>query len=243
MTTKTIFAVSDVHGYCREMIRSLDKAGFDENDDNHLLVFCGDMFDRGTQNKKVFEYLESVRNKVLIRGNHEDMLLKIFERGYLADNNYFNGTAETIREFFGECSIDPRDGAINFSDQPEVKPRLKKAILGMRDYFETEKYVFTHGWLPVAEGKIMENWREASAEDWEAAHWIHWPEAYGEGLVLEDKTIVCGHVTARFADKYDVTRPLGITDIFYGKGMIAIDGETYNSGIVNVLVVEDEVDM
>ena len=52
-----IFAVSDVHGFYNEMIDALDKAGFDRNNPNHLLVSCGDNFDRGPDAVKVYEYL------------------------------------------------------------------------------------------------------------------------------------------------------------------------------------------
>ena len=59
-----IFAVSDVHGFYNEMIEALDKAGFDRNNPNHLLVSCGDNFDRGPDAVKVYEYLNNIDNCV-----------------------------------------------------------------------------------------------------------------------------------------------------------------------------------
>ena len=77
---KTIYAVSDVHGYCTELEDALFEAGFLINDDRHLLVVCGDCFDRGSESKEVFDFLNSVQNKVIVRGNHEDMLGILLEK-------------------------------------------------------------------------------------------------------------------------------------------------------------------
>jgi serine/threonine protein phosphatase 1 len=71
---KSIYAVSDIHGHCAELKKALDEAGFRINDESCLLIVCGDYFDRGVENREVFDFLCSVSNKILIRGNHEDML-------------------------------------------------------------------------------------------------------------------------------------------------------------------------
>lgn len=49
----------------------------------------------------------------------------------------------------------------------------------------------------------------------------------------ENLLIVCG-------DLFDHSRTFDDHSIFYGDGMIAIDGGTVRSGIVNVLVIEPE---
>ena len=38
---KKIFAVSDIHGNYHALINALEEAGFDENNDSHLLVVLG----------------------------------------------------------------------------------------------------------------------------------------------------------------------------------------------------------
>ena len=62
-----VFCVSDIHGHYTELINCLNKAGYDENNENHLLVVLGDLFDRGTESKKVFNYLYrlSFNNKAI----------------------------------------------------------------------------------------------------------------------------------------------------------------------------------
>ena len=67
-------------------------------------------------------------------------------------------------------------------------------VAGMSDYFETENYVFTHGWLPLAPGvtplRLAENWREADRDAWHEARWLKWLEIFRSPARLPDKTIV-----------------------------------------------------
>lgn len=39
-----LFVVSDVHSYFTEMKQALDKAGFDQNNPEHLFIGCGGLF-------------------------------------------------------------------------------------------------------------------------------------------------------------------------------------------------------
>ena len=74
---KKLFVVSDIHGHCTILSEALDRAGFDRRNPDHLLICCGDYFDRGTENMEVLQFLERLPRKILIRGNHEDMLKKL----------------------------------------------------------------------------------------------------------------------------------------------------------------------
>ena len=74
------FVTSDIHSYYEPLIEALDKAGFDKNDENHYLVVCGDCFDRGPDSARVLKYLQSLPRKVLIKGNHEQLLLDCCNR-------------------------------------------------------------------------------------------------------------------------------------------------------------------
>ena len=76
---RKLFVVSDVHGHCTLLKAALDKAGFDKDDPEHLLICCGDYFDRGDENMEVLRFFERLKHKVLLRGNHDDMLLKLLQ--------------------------------------------------------------------------------------------------------------------------------------------------------------------
>jgi serine/threonine protein phosphatase 1 len=239
-----IFAVSDVHGHYTELKWALDRAGFDENDETHIFLSCGDLFDRGKENASVYRFVKGLKRKILIRGNHEDMLCDVLKRGFLEDFEISNGTDLTVRELLGmareaesrEFDVESYDGTIReiiaFADS-------------MCHYFETEHYVFTHGWLPlVFEGQkpcIDPLWREASPSDWEIAHQLEWQQTYNVRAMLDGKTIVCGHRPASLGHLFDDTRDLNCYEPFFGEGIVAIDSGTVRSGEVYVVIIEENI--
>jgi serine/threonine protein phosphatase 1 len=235
-----IFAVSDVHGHAGLLCRALTAAGFEVGNEEHLLVCCGDCFDRGVENVAVMELLESVPNKVLVKGNHEDMLERALLRRRLTATDVYNGTDVTVESFFGAESID-RSGVLLLDEK--VKKRLLDFTGGMTDFLETDNYVFVHGWVPLRytdEGlSAREDWRCATSEEWAQARFLEWHKLYGRGLGVSGKTVVCGHRTTALAQRFDPTRQDGDTQPFRGDGVIAIDSGTVRSGKLHVLVVED----
>ena len=66
--------MSDIHGFYNEMQKALDEAGFDPKNENHWLITCGDNFDRGPYPVEVMRYLRTLPRKILVRGNHEELL-------------------------------------------------------------------------------------------------------------------------------------------------------------------------
>lgn len=240
MIKRKIFVVSDIHGNYSLLKKALDKVGFDKDDDNHLLVCCGDYFDRGHENVEVLKFFERLKHSVLLRGNHEDMLLKLLETGKVLPHNYINGTLQTLTDFFGKFSIDPVDDTIDFSGKTRTIDRLCEFINETDNYFETENYVFVHGWLPE-NCNSQEARVKASDQLWEKARWEKWIDKYNGERPLVNKTLVCGHMPVFYADKFDISRSQECVDIFYGEGIIAIDAGTCSSKQVNVLVIEDEL--
>lgn len=242
---KKIFAVSDIHGFYTELINALNQAGFDPEKEEHLLVCCGDYFDRGTENMQVLKYVERLKHKVLLRGNHEDMLLDIFETGRFKPNNYLNGTVQTINEFFGKYALDQETNTVDFSGKTRTLDRICDLFAEMQNYFETEHYVFTHGWLPTSVTDsgfaINHEWRNASYEGWKKARWTKWNDMYETCDRPRGKRIVCGHVPSFYAARFDKSRQPDDSSIFYGDGVTVIDAGTFSSGRVNVLVIEDEL--
>lgn len=237
-----MYVVSDIHGHATILKRALRKAGFDPQNSDHLLICCGDCFDRGKENRAVLEYLQSIPGKILIRGNHEDMLKRAMWRGSISSVDVRNGTTITIEEFFGEDSIDLNG---NLTLDSKICDELEQFIHTMVDYFETEHYVFTHGWIPLhldySEYRMRKDWRTASWTAWQQARFTGWNQAYQQQMTLSDKTIICGHRGTYYGNLFDPARSPHCHDPFYGKQMIAIDGLTVVSGQVNVLVLEEEI--
>lgn len=235
---RKIFVVTDVHGHYTLLKEALDKAGFHKDDPQHLLVCCGDYFDRGSENVEVLKFFERLKHCVLLRGNHEDLLLKLLQTGKVLPHNYINGTMQTLTDFFGKYAIDPVDDTIDFSGKSRTVDRICGFIEETVNYYETDKYVFVHGWLPE-KGETALQRSEASDADWAKARWVKWTEKYTGQRPLADKTLVCGHMPAFYASKFDHSRPARCGDIFYGNGLIAVDAGTNDTKQVNVLVLQE----
>lgn len=237
---KKLFVVSDPHGHYTLLKAALDKSGYDPDNEEHMIICCGDYFDRGKENTEVLKFFERQRSKALLRGNHEDLLLKLLITGKILPHHYRNGTFATLENFFGKYFIDPVDDSIDFSGKTRTVDRLCEFIEDTLNYYETKNYVFVHGWL-AADCETEKGRSLASNESWEKARWCKWTEYYNGERPLPDKTLICGHMPTFYADRFDSSRTQNDSDIFYGNGIIAIDAGTYDSGHLNVLVLEDEL--
>ena len=244
-----LFVISDTHSYFDEMKSALDEAGFDPSNENHWLIGCGDYFDRGEQSKEMYEYLVSIKRKVLVKGNHDDMMIDMLERGYPRSHDHQNGTAKTLQHLAEDTS----DKLAMFSI---VSTRFRLLYEQMVEYFETENYIFVHSWIPLIRQDDLpkhyarnrqwafdEDWRNASKESWEEARWGNPYELASRGF-KPDKTIVFGHWHTSWPRAfYDFSSKewgeRADFSIYYGDGYIGIDGCTAYTGKVNVLVLED----
>ena len=249
------FVVSDIHSYYTPLKKALDEKGFDPNDENHYLIVCGDAFDRGDESYELFKYLMRLERKILIRGNHDDLLEECCMRGWAEWHDESNGTKKTIIDIGGAGYGRP------FSECCDVTwnktARYRELLV---NYFETQNYIFVHGWIPceVYEGKpgkpwwqhnkifrYLPDWRECNDVEWESARWVNGIERALDGIIEPDKTIVCGHWHCSLGHFYDSKGKLSefrdnaVWEPWYHDGCIAIDRCTAHTGEVNVIVLED----
>ncbi len=256
-----LFVVSDVHSFYDEMKNALNDAGFDPNNEEHWLIVCGDVWDRGSWPIETMRYLSDLPRKVLVKGNHESLFQELCDRGYPGHHDYSNGTYHTVCEFGDGGGLGRSfDEACLIAHQ-----RTKGFIDSMVNYFETKNYIFVHGWIPV---KCKDNlpmhytrnrrfefnpdWRDAHYSEWEQARWLNGMDMARKGCIEPEKTIVCGHWHCSYGHMMDdmaLNGPFDCIDEFgdtaiwepyYGNGIIAIDRCTAHTGQVNVLVLEDE---
>ena len=117
----------------------------------------------------------------------------------------------------------------------------------MLDYYETDHYVFVHGWIPCARDRqggygYYSEWRDASDGEWRSARWYNGMDA--ARTCMEEKTIVCGHWHTSYGhSRYEGKGSEFGSDAdfnpYYAPGIIALDACTAHSGQVNVIVIED----
>ena len=256
------FCVSDIHGYYDQLLYALEKAGFDKNNPEHMLISCGDHFDRGRKPVEVMNYLMALPRKILIRGNHEDLLYECCERGWFKSHDESNGTIQTIDDLTAPFVIDHK---LKTGDYPDIKERCAKArrILkpfyqSLIDYYETRNYIFVHGWIPMrydfekpfaiyGEPTLFDtNWRKG---DWESARWFNGIKLALRGIIVPGKTVVCGHwhcsyghmraslKTDNWISEFEDD---AIWEPFAAEGILAIDRCTAHTGQINVVIIDDE---
>ena len=103
LKNKTYFIISDIHSFADEMICSLEKAGFDKTNKDHILIVNGDVYDRGFRSLKTYHYIKSIpkARRILITGNHDTLLKQCLEKDYPEQHDFSNGTVRTICELAG----------------------------------------------------------------------------------------------------------------------------------------------
>lgn len=254
------YVTADVHAYFAELNAALRECGYFEDTEPHKLIICGDLYDRGTEAIRLQEFLLELLAKdevILIRGNHEDLALNLLhtwnQSSYLQRHHNLNGTVDTVCQLTGFSARDV------FTKPEEVgraflqNPYIQTIIPAMVDYFETDHYIFTHGWIPCMPISIgsdqreyvpIADWRNAGAEQWNKARWINGMETAHSGITEAGKTIVCGHWHCSFGhsrynhDGGEFDNEPNFAP-YYGDGIIALDACTALSGKVNCIVVED----
>lgn len=169
------FVVADVHGYYYELINALNEKGFNPEDENHKLIVCGDLMDRGPEAVQLQKYILELmeRDKViLIKGNHEDLILDlIINIGFYTfrfrdSHHYSNGTIDTCEQLVKMSDYDVMHNPLKFVTEMVNTPFIKTIIPAMKNYFETEHYILsTDGflaWLKKACILIIQRLRSTS---------------------------------------------------------------------------------
>ena len=77
--TGKCFCLGDVHGRASAFEEVLDKCNFDRAHDT--LISLGDVCDGGRETKRCFEILETIPNKIICTGNHDEWSLNWFLMG------------------------------------------------------------------------------------------------------------------------------------------------------------------
>lgn len=242
------YIVADVHGFFDILKEALDNAGFDKNNHEHVFVSLGDLLDRGKQPRECLQFVNSLERKILIRGNHEDLMEEMLAVRYPRQHDYQNGTYYTVVDLTGKYDVDDSFTAIkNDKDYNDY-------ILSTVDYFETKTAIFVHGWIPCFYWESFngvrhdwsrnENWRDV--KDWEPYRWFNGMEAWKNGIREKDKTIFCGHWHTSFGNyRYHQSGDceFGKTadfSPFIDNGIVALDSCVAFNKKINVYVLEED---
>ncbi len=254
------YITSDIHSFYTEFRKALDEKGYFTDKEPHKIIICGDLFDRGTESAELAAFVLELMERdevILIRGNHEDLLLDLLNgwnrHSFFEMHHSTNGTIDTVCQLTGMTTADVTRNCDEVGKRLLNSDVVQKIIPSMLDYYETENYIFVHGWIPCYCSWVshfervyspVDNWRNADERLWDSARWTNGMEAAHGGIIEAGKTIVCGHWHCSFGHSHyerkcsEFDEDADFTP-YYSDGIIAIDGCTTNSGIVNCIVIED----
>lgn len=255
------FIVTDVHSFFCEMRAALDAVGFDPENPEHIFVSLGDLLDRGPDPWQCLNYVMNTlapERRILICGNHEDLIEDIMCRRYFVSIDASNGTADTVYRL-------AKDEFRTNSDMADIMtvhdmPLYNDYIKSLKNFHETQHGIFVHGWIPciphlkfsMYDGYQKEyepfasDWRTCDLETWKNARWYNGMEAWDCGVREPSKTIFCGHWHTSWAraaidqtcDPYSNNKADYLP--WERDGIVALDACTAFTHFCNCYVFEDE---
>ena len=238
--------MADIHGFYNQMKSALDEAGFDPTNENHVFVSLGDLLDRGRQPLECLKFVNALPNKVLVKGNHEDLMLDLLKRRDYYSHDIHNGTVRTLEDVthIGHYDLSVEDAYTKFETHPEWQKYINSCV----DYYETKNNIFVHGWIPCKKIQKMDgtyfeyepDWRTKSFAD---CRWYPGWNLWEDNIKEPGKTIFCGHWHCSAPNYYVHHEGKGEYDVFHpfeDIGIVCLDACTPLSGVCNCYVIEDE---
>lgn len=220
-----VYATGDVHGridLLERLLHQIEGELKDNKFERVLLIFLGDLIDRGPSSREVLDRLSNLEIKgvdlIFLTGNHEEMVLKILEGDaeFVSSWLKFGG-----KEFLESYDIDYSSISIERRSNKHLVEIMNKAMAGhvgflrsFRDAFGLGDYFFAHA--GVMPGVSLQHQIRRDLR------WIREPFLSFRGK--HEKVIVHGHTISREVDeKFN---------------RIGIDTGAYISGVLTTLVLE-----
>ena len=220
------YAVGDVHGrldLLKDMLARVEADLAEHPPRRAILLFLGDLIDRGPASCQVIEKLRTYRHPrlrpIFLMGNHEEVLLRLLagERGILASWLRFGGT-----QCLASYGVDA--AAFKSMSEREALAAIKKAIPEthrsfIADFADTVRfgdYLFVHAGIRPAVDISMQSQADL--------RWIRQPfldDDSDHGFV-----VVHGHTISETVDER--------------MNRIGIDTGAYRTGVLTGLVLEGD---
>ncbi len=216
------YVLSDIHGEYELFYGLMEKVRFSGSD---TLVCCGDMIEKGKHSVRLTKLLFSLKNAVLLTGNHEYAFLKYYW-SLMRETCDYDVVLQKLQAYF------PYDGGLldwETVDRMESLPY----------FYETESYICAHAGVPLdGEGRILPLQR-ATPEQLVYDRNFKEPDVLPRG----GKCVFFGHtptVNMGFAPRIRCYLRAGamgdkISDYY----KIHLDTGAYQSGILGCFRVED----
>ncbi len=215
------YILSDIHGEYGLFCRLMEKVGFSDGD---TLISCGDMIEKGKHSVRLIKLLFSMKNAVLLAGNHEYDFLKYYW-ALMRETRDYDLVLQKLRGYL------PDDELLDW----ETVDRLE----ALPYFYETEDYICVHAGVPLDRAGHILPLDDASPEQ------LVYDRAFKEANVLpkEEKCVFFGHTTSMsLGHGAQITRYLRegkrgdhVRDYY----KIHLDTGAWMSGVLGCFRVED----
>lgn len=184
---------SDIHGTGTKWISLMEKAKNKYPDAQ--VVYGGDYIDGRKESKETLDYIMNDKNAIVLRGNHEQMMLDFIGAG--DDLWYYNGAKSTVKSLFG------RGYSRNVAMHKLINSSYYDFISQTRMVYETKNIIFVHAGYPL-EGQQY----EMNDYLWVRETYWYRPNNSNDFNIFShnttNKTIVTGHTpTCLISGKYE----------------------------------------
>ena len=201
------YAISDIHGGNQQLIVLLPALNIQSDD---TLIFLGDVIDRGVNSKGVLDtiiHYQTLCHVILIKGNHEEMMLgAVHEREYLKYWLKFGGI-ETLQSFGVTADL---------QDLKQIPFSYFKLLKSAIPYYETQDFIFTHA-TPLPHLPM-----DKQTDD--SLRWRFIP-LDGQNAHISGKTIICGHSAQKNGK------------VYHQNGLICVDTFAHGGGCLTAIEV------
>lgn len=226
------YVMSDIHGCYNQMESALNEW----DSEKETLVVIGDLIDRGPDSLKVVNKLMDLKKEhgdkvVVLKGNHEDMLLAwlLESPRELLDYYYSETHTEMLisflgKEMYSKLSRKQRATRVIRENKPELNFMRELPL-----YLETENVIFVHAGINLA----SENWKDNEKD----MLWIRNEFIYSK--LTPEKRVFFGHTPTPFMNEKneDGSENYGIW-VSEDNMKVCIDGGVSMGGQLNVLRVD-----
>ena len=192
-----IYVASDIHGFLGKYYDFIDSSNFSDDD---VFYIIGDVIDRGPDGVRILLDIMQRQNVILIKGNHEHMLLPTLKELAYSDPISQN---EIIMTDIAICPIGQRETLTEFcrlsrEEQYRVIDYLESLKLYEIISVNDQKYLLVHAGLPDFEemGELEDMWDMDFFTEEELLFGQHWYEVKH----FTDTIVIVGHQPTRFID-------------------------------------------
>lgn len=135
------FVIGDIHGNFKGLKQCFERSGFDY--ENDLLITLGDVVDRGPESYECIEELLKIKNRIDIKGNHDDVWEKWMHTGqHLL--HFSHGAVSTLQSYMNHIEDDLGYERFIKPYQGGISTNLTRRDIPQShiDFFKNQNYIF-----------------------------------------------------------------------------------------------------